>query len=129
MPLEKIGYSFESLKNITTPNLNVSVEPKTFLSNIVSNANEMTNNYFGFGFLGVLALTMYWRMTDNLQNNGFGYSSIRALTLSLLTASLFSLIMIEVELINNFFVVSMFVFATLISSIVLFMQEKKWNKY
>lgn len=125
MALEKIGYNLDSIKTVTTPNISVSTEPKEFLSNLASNTNEMTNNSFGFGFLILVGITTYWRLTDNLQNNGFGYSSLRGLSISLLICTLFSLIMIEIEFVNNFFVVSVFAFTTLISTIVLFMQESK----
>lgn len=116
MAITKIGYDIDSVKNITAPPINISENPRTLIDGLIDKTNEVTNNNTGFFMLVPIFITSFIRLSNDTQNGGLGYGYVRSATITSIICSILSLNMIEIEIINNFYVVAFFVILSMVGS-------------
>ena len=115
--------NLSALQDITPPN--ISISGSNIFSNIVSEANSITNDYLIFGVMMVILIVVYMILSDKTPLQEFGYDDFRALNLALSSCVLIGLNMISVGWSTNFFAVGMFSSLWMVTLIGILIYENK----
>jgi len=78
MVMEKIGLNLSVLQNLTAPNVTIGKTGKEIAKSLSSNANIMTNNYYGLGVLVTLFFFLIWKIGKGRELINEQYSSLRS---------------------------------------------------
>jgi hypothetical protein len=113
--------NLSKLDNLTAPVINVTGN----MASIVSSANQYTNDTLGFISLFLLTIILYLTLSDKTPFGDFGYSDIRALSISFGISCIIGLKQLETSFLNNFMPVAMMGVLFMATMILLLFIEKK----
>jgi len=125
MPIEKVGLNLDALKDIDVPTYNASKTAEEWSREFITQANVMTNDFFGLGTMLVLFFYMIWKLGTGLTEANEQFSTVRAIGISAGVTSMIGLTMLNVGIFTQYFHVVIFMGITFLMSIMLIIQERQ----
>jgi hypothetical protein len=125
MVMDKIGLNLSVLKNLSTPNVTIGKTGKEIANELTSNANSMTNNYFGLGILVTLFFFLVWKIGQGKEFINEQYSSIRSVGISGGVCAILGFQMLNLGFFSEVYHVVIFAGITLLSWIVIYFGSRQ----
>lgn len=125
MPIEKLGVNISAINNIDPINISISTNPNQLISDIVTNANVSTQNMWAFGGLLSTFAMLFYTFTSTENDAKFRFSPIRGMTIAFGICAMLGSVLIEIGLTYSIYSVSFFLFAFVLSAIIIIAMENK----
>lgn len=124
MAVSKIGLNLSAFNNVEPPTLDVANTTKGLFNQIPEKANEITQGWFGYGVMATMFIGLMWILGDKSPFGDFQYDNLRAMGLSFGICSIFGMLLLNMNFINNLIVVTTCIIMMMLAMLIIIFTEE-----